>query len=67
MTDTTLPGPTRRAMAEAALLVACSRAHLDARDAWLVRWVGNAVFQLRRDPVIVKVMTSRLLADRARA
>lgn len=61
------PRPNKRELAEAVLLVACTSANLDARDARLVRWVGNAVFRLRERPVIVKVMTSPLLADRARA
>jgi hypothetical protein len=64
--DIPIRAANKRELAEAVLLVACASADLDARDACLVRWVGNAVFRLRRHPVIVKVMTSSLLADRAR-
>ncbi|GAB3888522.1 hypothetical protein GCM10029964_056320 [Kibdelosporangium lantanae] len=64
---TSVPRPSKREVAEAVLLIACSLAGLDARDAWLVRWVGNAVFRLRRHPAMVKVMTSLSLIEQARA
>jgi hypothetical protein len=65
--DPAAPVPNRREVAESVLLDVCAIVGLDARDAWLVRWVGNAVFRLPRHPVIMKVMTSPSLTCRARA
>jgi len=64
------PHPTvatnRPELARAVLAAVCARADLDHRGARLLRLVGNAVFELASNPVIVKIVLTRGLAHRAR-
>jgi hypothetical protein len=62
---TPTPATDQADTALTALMVVCALADLDPRDAEPIRQVGNAVFRLQRQPVVVKVVPTPALAHRA--